>query len=211
MSRGKRKYCGHYYQQLNHNKMNLMSQMLSAEELGILLKIIVLVGMTRQQFDIEDGSMSSNGKKMKGAELITWLEKVTPQLSPEQAKRIVDTLIGYGLLKATKAGYIRLCNWAADQKASPTAGGGRKHESDVRKRLLRVREMLQQHDGASFDRDGLLTLFKKEESFGPKVSDELINELFEEGFLIGVKRGQFKVCAGVSVNKTAPAAPPPPP
>ncbi len=206
----KRKFNGYYYQQLNHNRMNLMTQPLSATELGGLFKIILLVGMSRQQFDFADGSMSANGARMKTTDLIEWLTGNIPRLSAKQAGRIVNASLDHKLLEVTAAGYIRLKDWRSDQKAPPTAGASRKREYDNRQRMRTVRELLRKYDGKKVDRKSLRALFKEEAGYSQKISDGLRRALLEEGVLVAAGQGIWKVFAAAVVSNSAPSARPAP-
>jgi hypothetical protein len=100
---GKGRVRGHYFQQLNHQRIGLMAQGLPAVEAAVMFKAVLLTGLSRQQFDFTDGSLSITGKKMKKAEFAAWLASVTPQVSAERAMKAIYHLAGIRLLAVSSA------------------------------------------------------------------------------------------------------------
>jgi hypothetical protein len=190
----------------------MMAQGLPAVESAAYLKAVLLAGLSRQQFDLTDGSLSVTGARMKATDFARWLAKATPQVSVSRAQKAVRTLCRSGLLAVTKAGYIRVSGWAQDQCGAPTAAAERQRRSrDARSRRLDLaRGALAEFSGAAFEVDDLISMISAAAKCGRKIGGGLLKTLSECGEITPTEGGRLLVQTCVPINGDAPAALPAP-
>ena len=187
-----------------------MAQGLPAVEAAVMFKAVLLTGLSRQQFDFTDGSLSITGKKMKKAEFAAWLASVTPQVSSERAMKAIDHLAGIRLLAVSSAGVVKVLGWAADQGDAPTAGADRMRKMREENRLADARKALEDLDGTLFEADDLLYRIQAVLLCKRKIAGAVLAALSSEGFVVPADGGRLCVRACVSPNRVAPSALPAP-
>lgn len=202
----KGRYRGHYYQQLNHQRIGMMAQGLPAVETAVCFKALLLAGQSRQQYDLADGSLSVTGAKMKSADFAQWIAGVTPQVSVPRAQKAIETLCSAGLLAVTKAGYIKVHGWAQDQGGAPTAAAERKRRSLAARRLANARDGLAGYAGTVFEADDLISAICTATKYSRKISVGILKELSDAGDVVPAEGGRLCVQACVSSKPAAPAA-----
>lgn len=209
MSKGRLR--GHYFQQLNHQRIGLMAQGLPAVEGAVLLKALLLTGLSRQQFDFTDGSLSVTGKRMTADEFAAWIAGVTPQVTTARALKAVEVLCGAGLLSTKGKGhYVRIVDWSKDQMGAPTAGADRMRRMRDENRVADARGALSKFDGTVFEADDLLYHIQSALKCKRQIAGKVLGALGDEGFVVPADGGRLCVRVGVSVKPAAPSALPPP-
>jgi len=206
----KGRFRGHYFQQLNHQRIGLMAQGLPAVEAAVMFKAMLLTGLSRQQFDLTDGSLSISGKKMKKAEFAGWIASVTPQVSADRAMKAIDHLAGLRLLAVSSAGIVKVQGWSADQGDAPTAGADRMRKLREENRLSDARKAMEDLDGTVFEADDLLYRVQAVLMCKRKIAGEVLASLSSEGIVVPADGGRLCVRACVSSKPAAPSALPPP-
>lgn len=209
MSNGR--FRGHFFQQLNHQRVGLMAQGLPAVESAVFLKALLLVGLSRQQFDFTDGSLSVSGKRMTADEFAGWIAGVTPQVTAARALKALEVLCGAGLLSIKGKGhYVRIVDWAKDQGGAPTAGADRMRKMRDENRLADARGALSKFDGTVFEADDLIYQIQSALKCKRQIAGKILDALGDEGFVMPAEGGRLCLRVGVSPKPAAPSALHPP-
>lgn len=205
------KYRGHYYSQLNHQRIALVMSRLGAAEAAALLKLHVLAGMSRQQFDLTDGSFSVSGHKMRREDVAGWLAGCTPGLSYNKALAAVDALVEVKELAVqARSGVVRLACWGREQSESPTAGAVRQEKSRMNARVKAVRESLAKVSGQVLEADDLLFRVQGAASCAPVTAGKILKVLSGAGEVVPRDGGLLVCVVPAKPNTVAPSALPAP-
>lgn len=205
MSKGQFK--GHYYSRLDHAQYMSIVPTLPCSESAVLLKLLVLTGCSRQQFDLCDGRMSISGPPLKTEDLAQWLAQSTPDLS---RKRALDALMAleksYGIISTSRAGVVKLKNWAEIQTDAPSASAARKQKSRLNIQVREVRRSLNKMLDATMEIDEILSHIQSVSKVRRNTASNILKVLVDGGDVIS-KSGQFFVCGSSTLDKyTAPSA-----
>jgi len=209
----KGQFSGHYFAQLGHERLAAVMPGMPADETCVLLKLHVQAGISRQRFDLADGHVTRTGKKMKKDEVARWLVDLTPGLSVVRARKVILSLEkDYKQVTISKAGYVKLTSWAAEQRCPQTAGAAKTQRSRRKSDVERAREYLSSYKGTVFEVDTLMDLLvrglnKKSRKF----VEPVLKELTDAQDVVPADGG-LQVCVSCVVAKpAAPSALPPPP
>ena len=207
----KGRFRGHYYSQFNHQRIGLAAQGLPAVESAVFFKAMMLAGLSRQQFDFTDGSLSVTGVRMKVSDFAGWIAGVTPQVTAARAEKAIEALCGAGLLSCKgKGSFVRVSLWASDQGGAPSADAERKRKSRLNQMVDQVRGELAGINGSVLEVDDLLERVKSIARVENKTAGNILRELSAVGEIVQYEGG-LKVCVvPAKPNRTAPAALPPP-
>ncbi|MFA5689597.1 MAG: hypothetical protein WC959_10700 [Kiritimatiellales bacterium] len=201
MSKGR--FRGHYYSQFNHQRLMPLIAGLPSEESAAVLKLHVLAGSSRQQFDLCDGRLSVMGKPMKQSEVEAWLVQQTPGLKAPRAKTVFDSLIKLKLVFVSKAGVVKLAGWGEEQTKSPTSGAARQQVSRLNRWTNAARLSLYKENGKVLEVDDLLYRVKGAAKVGEKSAEGILKELSgtgeikpkDGGLLVSIILTEANVCA----------------
>jgi hypothetical protein len=204
----KDQFRGYHFQQLNHQRLSLSMAGMGAIESGVLLRLHVLFGLTRQQFGLNDGRLSLDGKPMKVDELARWLSCNTPQLSAARARKALETLCKeHKQIGISAAGVVKLGLLAGEQKDAPSADASRKRRSRAARQVERAVLSLYKVRGQVLEADVVLYRVQAAANVGPAVAERVMKQLIADGVLVPADGGLL-----VSGSETtAPSALPPPP
>lgn len=210
MSKGQ--FRGHYYSQLDHQQLGLLVANLPAVESAVILKLHVLAGLSRQQWDLCDGTFSVSGARMKKEELVAWLVSSTPQLTRQRAlKALLSLEKTYKQIAVSRAGVVKLLNWAKVQSDSRTAGAAKVAGFRLNQELDGACHLLASYAGTVFEVDTLMDLLVAGLSKrGRKFVAPVLKELVKRGFVMPAEGGKLQVSLSLKSKPAAPSALHPP-
>lgn len=207
----KDRFRGYHFQQLNHQRLSLSALSVPAVEAGVLLKLAILFGLSRQQFGLNDGSLSVSGKPMKAGELAEWLAARTPNLGAARAEKALAFLSSIGEVEISRAGVVKMALLASEQKDAPTEPAARKRRSRAVARMDKAMGSLAKVDGQVLEVDEVLFRVQGVLRCGREVADGVLKDLAGEGVVVPADGGlQIRVPATWG-KPAAPSALPPPP
>ena len=205
---GKGQFKGHYYSQLDHARLMSVVSTMPATDAGVLVKLLLLAGQSRQQFDLIDGRLSIYGAPMKREELVQWLVQTTPGLAPEQANQALHALeTNYKEILVSRAGIIRLKHWARVQSDSRSAGAKKTALCRIRQDVTAATDYLTAFAGTEFEVDTLMDMLAtKLSKRGRKFVAPILEELTQTKIVEPVAGGLLRIAVSLSSKPVAPSA-----
>jgi len=201
------RFRGYHFQQFNHQRLSLVMMGMPAIEAGVLMRLHVLFGMTRQHFGLNDGHLSVDGHPMKAVDVARWLACNTPQLSVARAEKALLSLYKeHKQVVIKKSGVVRMAALAGEQKDAPTDVAARKRKSLAAKRVEQAVDCLRSDDGSVLAEDALLYRIQAALRCKPKTAAGVWRDLTAAGVVMPATGG-FAVRIPVAVP--APSALPP--